>query len=138
VLLSGSLVVLYTNEDWTATAPDSTSILRKYSSRGEGGWETPYYDWMFVDATTKQARPVRGLERSVANNTLRLELDGQVRLQRLFTDAGRAELHRLRKTARPSRWLSPRRASSGSWVAWRAPSTPRKALAAQSQASDWQ
>jgi hypothetical protein len=37
---------------------------------GEGGWGKPYYDWWFVDLENGDAQPVRGLARSLANNTL--------------------------------------------------------------------
>jgi hypothetical protein len=65
---------------------------------GEGGAFTPYFDWMFVDAANGEARPVRGLDRSAANNTLRLELDARTYVQRVLDD-GRAELHMLRDDA---------------------------------------
>lgn len=63
--------------------------------RGEGGFGAPHFDWMFVDAQSGEAEPVRGLERSLANNTLRLKLDGRTYLQRPLADGGRAELYVL-------------------------------------------
>jgi hypothetical protein len=45
------------------------------------------------------AQPVRGLDRSVANNTIRLELDGQTYLQQTFELAGKAELYALHEDA---------------------------------------
>lgn len=62
---------------------------------GDTGWGAPYYDWMFIDAATAEARPVSGLERSVTNNTLRLRLDGKTYLQKSFPDTGRSELYVL-------------------------------------------
>jgi hypothetical protein len=62
---------------------------------GEGGWGTSYYDWMLIDAKSGEAEPVRGLERSVANNTLRIRLDGRTYMQRLLDGGGRAELYAL-------------------------------------------
>src|SRR5690606_12797171 len=72
-----------------ASDVDPASVLEP----GEGGWGKPYFDWMFVDAESGEAQPVRGLERSVANNTIRLELDGQTYLQRTLDVSGHAELY---------------------------------------------
>jgi hypothetical protein len=54
---------------------------------------------MFVDAKSGQARRVRGLDRSIANNTIRLTLDGTTYLQRMSEDGGRAELYALHADA---------------------------------------
>jgi hypothetical protein len=62
---------------------------------GDGGFGSPYFDWMFVDIASGTARPVRGLERSAANNTIRLALDGQTYLQQVFELGGRSELYAL-------------------------------------------
>jgi hypothetical protein len=66
---------------------------------GTGGWGSPYYDWRFVDIASGTAQPVRGLDRSVANNTIRLELDGQTYLQQTFELAGKSELYALHADA---------------------------------------
>lgn len=65
---------------------------------GEGGWGKPYYDWWFVDSESGDAQPVRGLARSLANNTLRMQLDDRTYLQRPLED-GRVELYVLRDDA---------------------------------------
>lgn len=64
---------------------------------GEGGWGTPYYDWMFVDIDTMQAKPVKGLDRSAPYNTLRFMLDGESYVQRFVEDISRAELYHLKE-----------------------------------------
>lgn len=66
---------------------------------GDGGWGQPYYDWMFVDIDTMQAKPVAGLERSAAYNTLRLKVDGKTYLQRFTDGIQRAELYLLNEDA---------------------------------------
>jgi hypothetical protein len=66
---------------------------------GTGGWGSPYYDWRLVDIASGTAQPVRGLERSVANNTIRLALDGQTYLQQSFELGGRSELYALNADA---------------------------------------
>lgn len=68
---------------------------RKVLEPGAGGFGAPYFDWMFVDIGTGTSQPVRGLQRSVANNTIRLALDGQTYLQQSFDLGGRAELFAL-------------------------------------------
>jgi hypothetical protein len=49
---------------------------------GDSAWAAPYFDWMLVDAVTREVQPVRGLERSVTNNTIELRLDGRTYLER--------------------------------------------------------
>ena len=78
-----------------ATDVDPASVL----APGDTPWFLPYYDWMFVDAATGEAQAVRGLERSAAYNTLRLELDEQNYLQRVLSDQGGAELFALHDDA---------------------------------------
>jgi hypothetical protein len=68
---------------------------RQVLEPGSGGFGAPYFDWMFVDIATGSGQPVRGLQRSVANNTIRLALDGQTYLQQSFELGGRAELFAL-------------------------------------------
>jgi hypothetical protein len=65
---------------------------------GDSAWAAPYFDWMLVDAATREVQPVRGLERSVANNTIELRVDGQTYLERALraTSAGLHELYALR------------------------------------------
>lgn len=89
--VSGSKFVV---QAWASDVDPETVLLP-----GEGGWRKPYFDWMFVDAESGEAEPVRGLERSMTNNTLRLNLDGRTHLQRLLDDGGRAELYALRDDA---------------------------------------
>jgi hypothetical protein len=62
---------------------------------GNGSFGAPYFDWMFVDIATGTSQPVRGLQRAVANNTIRLALDGQTYLQQSFELGGRSELYAL-------------------------------------------
>jgi hypothetical protein len=62
---------------------------------GNGSFGAPYFDWMLIDIGTGTSQPVRGLPRSVANNTIRLALDGQTYLQQSFDLGGRAELYAL-------------------------------------------
>ncbi|MEY4547569.1 MAG: hypothetical protein RL685_3764 [Pseudomonadota bacterium] len=62
---------------------------------GAGSFGAPYFDWKFVDIASGTAQPVRGLERSVANNTVRLAIDDQTYLQQSFDLGGRAELFAL-------------------------------------------
>jgi len=66
---------------------------------GDGGWGKPYYDWMFVDIETMEARPVAGLARSATYNTLRFNIDGKTYLQRLVDDIQRSELYLLNDDA---------------------------------------
>lgn len=66
---------------------------------GDGGWGQPYYDWMFVDIETMVAKPVAGLERSAAYNTLRLRVDGKTYLQRFTDGIQRSELYLLNEDA---------------------------------------
>ena len=74
-----------------ASDVDPASVLEP----GTGGWGPPYYDWRLVDIASGTAQPVRGLERSVANNTIRLALDGQTYLQRSFDMFGNSALFAL-------------------------------------------
>jgi hypothetical protein len=62
---------------------------------GSGGFGAPYFDWRFVDIAAGTSQPVRGLQRSAANNTIRLALDGQTYLQQSFDLGGRSELYAL-------------------------------------------
>jgi len=68
---------------------------REVLEPGSGSFGAPYFDWMFVDIATGTRQPVRGLQRSVANNTIRLALDGQTYLQQSFELGGRSELYAL-------------------------------------------
>jgi hypothetical protein len=68
---------------------------RQVLEPGSGGFGAPHFDWMFVDIVAGTGQPVRGLSRSVANNTIRLALDGQTYLQQSFELGGRAELFAL-------------------------------------------
>ena len=65
---------------------------------GDSAWAAPYFDWFTVDAVTRDVQHVRGLSRSVANNTIELRLDGQTYLERAqqATAAGLHELYVLR------------------------------------------
>jgi hypothetical protein len=74
-----------------ASDVDPASVLEP----GDGGFGAPYFDWKFVDIAAGTAQPMRGLERAVANNTLRLQLDGQTYLQQSYELGGRAELYAL-------------------------------------------
>lgn len=88
--VSGSKFVV---QAW-ASDVDPDTVLEP----GEGGWGKPYYDWWFVDSANGGVQPVRGLARSLANNTLRLQLDARTYLQRPLDD-GHAELYVLRDDA---------------------------------------
>ena len=67
---------------------------------GTGGWGMPYFEWRLVDIASGSAQPVRGLERSVANNTIRLALDGQTYLQQTVDVTGHSELYACTPTDR--------------------------------------
>jgi hypothetical protein len=64
---------------------------------GDSPWAAPYFDWFLVDAVTEETLPVSGLQRSVANNTIELRLDGRTYLERALeaTSAGVHELYAL-------------------------------------------
>jgi hypothetical protein len=68
---------------------------------GDSPWSAPYFDWIQVDALSREVQPITGLERSVANNTTELRLDGQTYLERALraTSSGLHELYRLREDA---------------------------------------
>lgn len=74
-----------------ASDVDPASVLEP----GSGGFGSPHFDWMLIDLASGNAQPVTGLSRSVANNTLRMQLDGQTYLQQSFELGGRAELYAL-------------------------------------------
>jgi hypothetical protein len=89
--VSGSSFVV---QAWASDVPPDAVL-----EPGDGGALAPYFDWMFVDAKNGRAQPLRGLERSLAANTLRLKLDGRTYLQRPLQHAGRTELYVLRDDA---------------------------------------
>jgi hypothetical protein len=66
---------------------------------GDSPWAAPYFDWFLVDAVTLETQPVGGLQRSVANNTIELRLDGRTYLERALeaTSAGLHELYVLQE-----------------------------------------
>jgi hypothetical protein len=66
---------------------------------GDSPWALPYFDWLLVDAVSGEVQPVRGLERSVTNNTIELRLDGATYLERAqrATAPGLHELYVLQE-----------------------------------------
>lgn len=91
---------------WPAT--DTKFVVQAWASDvnpsdvlepGDSPWAAPYFDWFMVDALSAEVQPVKGLQRSVANNTVELRLDGRTYLERALeaTSAGLHELYVLQE-----------------------------------------